>query len=165
MNAFYEQSQLFTRLWMDMATRMASSGMSTDPKAAPPDLLRQFRDSALSSMAAATEQFMRSPQFLEFTKQSVEASIALRKQMNTFMTRMHHEMQGTAKSDIDAILQNMRHLETRVLDRIEALCDRVESVSKRLEAMETVAARPGNGEPPKPPAAAPERPALRQGEG
>jgi hypothetical protein len=125
---------------------MASAGMALRPpgEQTPPDVAQQMREATFTAMAQYTDKFMRSEQFLEMIKQSLDASIAFRKQLNEFLTQAHHGVQSVAKQDVDAMSLAVRHLETRVLGRIEELCSKLDEVSQRLDALESDRAK-GNG--------------------
>jgi len=164
MNSFFEQAQLLTRLWMDTATKMAAAGLRQDPQAAPSETARAYRSAVLDAMTASFDQYMRSPQALEIVRQSMDAAIGFRKQWNDMLTRMHHEMQGTAKQDIDSLLLSVQHLETRVLDCMEQLSSRLESISRRLDALEVGSNHKSNGETTAAPERATRRPAKDKAE-
>lgn len=131
-----EQTAVFTRMWADFASKMASAGFGFKPDAPPPEAARQMRDMALQAMSSYAEEFMRSPQFLEAMKQSMDSAIAFRKQMNDFLTRANHEMQLTAREDVDTMMQAMRHVETRLLDRMEQLADRIDALAEQIDDMQ-----------------------------
>jgi hypothetical protein len=137
MNPQFEQAQQLGNLWMEMATKMMSAGISTDPETPPPEAARRLRDASLDVMGQQADKYMRTPQFLEMIKQSLDGQIAFRKQLNEFFTQAHHGVQGVAKQDVEDLLLSIRHMETRVLDRVEGLCDRLEQLSRRLEALES----------------------------
>jgi hypothetical protein len=143
MNGSFEQAQQLGALWLEMATKMMSAGISTDPQSAPPEATRRLRDLSLDALGQQTDKYMRSPQFLEMVKQSLDAQIAFRKRLNEFFTQAHHGVQGVAKQDVDDLFLSMRHMETRVLDRVEQLCARLEQISVRLEALEGDASENG----------------------
>lgn len=129
---------MFTRMWADFAGKMAMSGLSFAPDATAPEAARQIRNSIFEAMTHYCDEYMRSPQFLEAMKQSLDATMLARQQFNAFLTRMHHEMQGTAREDIDALMLTIRHVETRVLDRMDELTVRLDELTRRLDQ--------GNGE-------------------
>ena len=139
----YEAAAQMANLWMEMATKMATSGMAFAPGTAPTDAARSVRDASLTAMAQSADKFMRTPQFLEMMKQSLDASIGFKRQLNQLLTDAHHNAQGVAKQDVDGVARAVRRLETRVLGRIEELCDRLDAVSKRLDAIENGKSNPG----------------------
>jgi predicted nuclease with TOPRIM domain len=87
-------------------------------------------------MGEACDEFMRSPQFQEVMKQSLNNSIQFRKQLNDFLGRMQHEFQGTSRQDVDSLMQVMEHVERRVTDSFERLSERLDELNERLERVE-----------------------------
>ena len=138
MNAGFEQAQLMTNAWMQMAMRMMSAGMKITPDQPPSETQRQMRDASLSVMGEQTDAYLRSPPFLGMMKQSLDASIAFKRQLNELFTQAQHSVEGVARQDVDTLLLSVSHMERRVLDRIENLCERLETVSRRLDAMESL---------------------------
>src|SRR5215469_11010948 len=112
-----------------MATKMAAAGLAASPDTPPPDAARQMRSALFQAMSQQADQFMRSPQFLEFIKLSLDSSIQSREQLNEFYTRMHHEIQGVARQDIDHILSGIHQSETRIMDRLEEITRRLEDLN------------------------------------
>jgi hypothetical protein len=141
MNPGLEQAQQLTTMWLDFATRMTAAGLSFQSDQSPPDAARHVRDVTLDAFGRETDKYMRSPQFLQAIKQTLDTSIAARKQLNTFLTQAHHSVQGVSKQDLDALSLSVRQLQTRVLDRLEQLIERVDDVSQRLNALESSSER------------------------
>ena len=129
----FEHMDTFTRMWGDFASKMISAGMSVSPGSTPPEAARLLRSAMLKAMSEQVEQFMRSPVFMDMMKQTLDASIGLRRQLNDFLTKAHHEMQGPARQDVDHLMQTMRHFEGRVLDRIEQLEAKIDALAERDE--------------------------------
>jgi hypothetical protein len=129
----FEQVGAFQKIWMDTFNRMAQAGFSLSPDSAPPELLRQMRSGIFGALSKSWEEFMRSPQFLDSMKSMMDNAIAFRKMSNDFLTEAHHNMQGTARVDIDNLMLAIHHLETRILDRIEEISTRLEQVEARLD--------------------------------
>jgi len=136
---FAQQAEQFGRMWSEFAAKMAASGAAFTPGATPPEAARQMRDAALASMAQGCDQFIRSPAFIEAMKQSIDNAITWRRQWNDMMRDLRHEMQGVARDDVDHLMVGLRHMETRLLDRLEEVERRVEKLNARLERMENQA--------------------------
>ncbi|HWE94054.1 MAG TPA: hypothetical protein VG269_08840 [Tepidisphaeraceae bacterium] len=134
-----DNAAFFTKMWMEFATRMMTAGTSFNPFAPPPEAARQARGSYFGALSEFADQMMRSPQFLQLMKQSMDTSLGMRKQMDDFMTGLRHDTQGTAKEDIDSLMVTVRHLGTRMRDRMDEIDDHLREISRRLDAME------GNG--------------------
>jgi hypothetical protein len=127
-----------------MATKLmsaAATAASADPKQSPPEFAQCLRDTSLAAMGQQVDRYIRSPQFLAMMKQSLDAQIAFRKQLNQFFTDALHSVEGVARQDVDSLALSVRHVENRVLDRIEALCERLEEVSRRLDVLEPAKGR------------------------
>jgi hypothetical protein len=134
-----DNAAFFTKMWMEFATRMMTAGTSFNPFAPPPEAARQARGSYFGALSEFADQMMRSPQFLQLMKQSMDTSLGMRKQMDDFMTGLRHDTQGTAKEDIDSLMVAVRHMGTRMRDRMDEIDDHLREISRRLDAME------GNG--------------------
>lgn len=124
----------FQKIWTDTFLKMLQTGFTISPDTLPPELARQIRSGILQALAQSWDQFLRSPQFLEGTKQWMDSAIAFRKMTNEFLTRARHEGQGTAREDIDSIMLAVRQMETRVLDRVQDLAAQIEDLNARLNA-------------------------------
>jgi hypothetical protein len=135
-DASFPGMDAFAKMWSDFAAKMAAAGVAFTPGAAPPDASRQVRAAMFKAMGEACDEFMRSPQFQEMMKQSLNNSIQFRKQLNDFLGRMQHEFQGTSRQDVDSLMQVMEHVERRVTDSFERLSERLDELNERLERVE-----------------------------
>jgi hypothetical protein len=115
------------------------AGFTFSPESAPPEFLRQMRSGIFQGLSQAWDQFLRSPQFLEGMKQWMDNAMAFRKMTNDFLTKARHETQATAREDIDGVMLAVRHMETRILDRVEELASQVDALNKRFDADESEA--------------------------
>lgn len=157
-----QQAQAFAQMWTDFASKMAGAGFSFGADATPPEAARHVRDAMFQAMAQYCEQYMRSPQFLESMKQSMDTAIEFRKQLNDFLTRAHHEMQGVARSDVDALMVAIRRAETRVLARIEDITARLEELGDRLDKLDGAAQTSSSSAASRPPTAKRPRPGAKK---
>jgi hypothetical protein len=132
----FEQAAAFQKIWSETFGKMAQAAFAFSPDSAPPEMMRQLRSSIFEAMAKSWEEFMRSPQFLEGAKKMMDNAIAFRKLTNDFLTRAHREMQSTARSDIDTVLLAMRHLEARVVDRVDDLAEELSEIRERLDRVQ-----------------------------
>jgi len=136
MESPFDQAQRWTSVWINYANKMSQAGMMFDPAKAPPEVARQMRSMTFSSMSQYAEQFMRSPEFLTAMKQSLDTAIAFRKQMNDFLTTMQHNVQGVARQDVDSLMVTMRHVESRALDSMAAITQKLDAILQRLDELE-----------------------------
>lgn len=149
-----EQWAAFQKIWGETFTKMMQLGFTFSPDSAPPDFLRQMRTGLLQALSQSWEQFLRSPQFMEGTRQWMDQAIAFRKMSSDFFNKVRHETQTTTREDIDSIMLAVRHMETRILDRVEDLAAEVTALKQRVDPGGG-ADRPGSkGETKSRPAAA-----------
>jgi hypothetical protein len=136
MNFDYNQANQIGQFWLDFFSRMGAMATSVRPGAAPPEASRQMRSAMMNAMAEQFEQFMRSEQFLQAMKQSMDASLDWQKQYQTMLTTMRHQFQGVATQDVDAVMVMLRHMETRVLEKLDAMETRLGDLAERLDELE-----------------------------
>jgi hypothetical protein len=146
----FQQAAAFQKMWTDAVMQMAEVWGQYTPGKPPPDTVREMRSGLLKVITEAWDQFMRTPQFMEYMKTSMDSFLDLRKMAADAMTRNHHEMQAPARADIDGVLLAIRHMERRLLDRIEDLETTVAGMGRR--------AANGHGRPAAAAAPAPARP-------
>ena len=142
----YEQAAAFQKIWGESLSKLAQVAFTYSPESAPPEMLRQLRSGIFQALGKSWEEYMRSPQFLDSMKKMMDQSVAFRKASNEMLTRAHQETQSTSQKDVDALMLSMRHMETRVLDGLEALAGRMEQLEARLGARRPAPAagkRPG----------------------
>jgi polyhydroxyalkanoate synthase len=130
---------------------MATAGVAGEAFAAPPDAARAARARVFETMTRGTDDFLRSAQFLQLTKQSLDASVAFRKQLNEFLTKAHHEAGGVARQDVNDLLSYLRRIEKT--DGDASRSDRVAHGRDRSPAriaggVRAQARARGNGEAP-----------------
>lgn len=139
------QAAAFQKLWAECVTKSIQAGMAFAAMPPTPDLLRQIRSDVFQSLAESWENFMRSPQFLDTMKQMMEQTIAMRKAANEFVGKARHEMQAPSREDLDAVMLFVRHMEKRLLDRLDDLSTQVDRLSRQAPAKPSARAK---GAPP-----------------
>jgi len=129
-----EQWAAFQKIWGETFSKLMQTGFTFSPESAPPEFMRQMRSGIFQALAQSWEHFLRSPQFMEGMKQYMDNALAFRKMSSDFFTKVRHETQTTSREDIDSVMLAVRHMETRVLDRVEELAAQIDEVSKRSDA-------------------------------
>ena len=129
-----EQAADFQKIWMQSMSRLMQTAFTFTPDAAPPEVVRQIRAGIFQALAQSWEEFMRSPQFLDGMKQWMENAIAFRKMTNDFMAKVRNEVQAPSREDIDTIMLSVRHMEKRLLDRVEELSAQVRALNGSTKA-------------------------------
>jgi hypothetical protein len=128
-----EQAASFQKIWVDSMSKMMQAAFTITPNSPPPDVLRQIRSGIFQALADSWDEFMRSPQFLEGMKQWMETAINFRKISNDFMSKVRNEMQAPSRDDVDTLMVNIRHIEKRLLDRMDELSTQVSQLNQQLQ--------------------------------
>lgn len=129
MNQTFNPSQKFLEFWAEVAAKMAAAGAAANGNASPTQAARDTRSAVFDAMSQYVDQFMRSPQFLEFARQSMDGSLQVREQLNDFLTKFRHELQGVARQDIESVLAAVHQMERRVVDRLDEIDRKLEELS------------------------------------
>jgi len=117
----FEHAAAFQRIWTDTLSKLSMAGLAVDPSAPPPQAFKDVRKQMFQSLTQSWEQFLRSPQFLEIMKQSMDNLLGVKKLTAEAMTKARHDTKGVASDDIDNLMLSIRHMEKRLLDRMETL--------------------------------------------
>lgn len=117
----------FSRFWTEMLSQSGAPGAGFTPS---PETIKQMRAGFFEAWAKHCDEFLRSEQFLEMLKQSMDASMLFRQQINQFLTRCLEDAQVPSRTDSDSLMRVMRSVEERVLDRLDSLEQRLEQFEK-----------------------------------
>lgn len=148
----------FTKFWTDFAARMGPAAMAgfAQPQAQPtgampgmpgmmganPEMMKQMQRAFFDSLSKYADDFMRSPQFLESLKQTMDNALAIRRQVDGWITNALKTMHMPTQQDALTAVERLHGLEKRIIERLE-------DVAARVEALEGKAGRgkPGNKKP------------------
>ena len=70
-------------------------------------------------------------------KQWMDNAINFRKMSNDFMAKVRNEVQAPSRDDIDRVMLTVRHMEKRLLDRMEDLSSRIAELNNRPNGQHT----------------------------
>ncbi|HUN80741.1 MAG TPA: hypothetical protein VMV81_04450 [Phycisphaerae bacterium] len=136
----------FSTFWTEFFSRMGAQAPSMGTMPSPgPDAMKQMQRVFLDAMAKYCDDYMRSEQFLQMMKQTMDRSLAFKQQLDQFLGAAQKGMQSPARSDIDDLSGTLLKIEERVLDRLDAL-------EKKVAAVEGSRRSSPKGEKPKRPA-------------
>lgn len=127
-----EQAAAFQKIWMESMSKMMQTAFAFGNNSPPPDVVKEIRSGIFRALAQSWDEFMRSPQFLDSMKQWMDTAINFRKMTNDFMAKVRNEIQAPSRDDIDTVMLTVRHMEKRLLDRVEDLALRIEQLDNRL---------------------------------
>jgi hypothetical protein len=142
-----EEAAAFQRIWAESATRIMQAACTNGLSSPPPEILKQIRSGIFQALAESWDEFMRTPQFLESMRQWMENAITFRKMTNDFMAKVRNEMQAPSRDDMDTIMLNIRHMEKRLLDRVEELSAQIQALKPAAPkaSAKTAARKPAAG--------------------
>lgn len=127
-----ESGAAFQRIWTETATKLFQASLASTPYPPPPEVLRQIRSGIFQALAQSWEEFMRSPQFLENMRQWMDNAISFRKMTTEFMGRVRNEVQAPSREDLETVRLQVRHMEKRLLDRLDELATQLGAVQGQL---------------------------------
>jgi len=137
----FDQVAAFQKLWLDSFADMASIWSQFSPTSSPSDELRKMRGGMLKVLAETWDEYMRTPQFLQLMKASLSGMLDLKQMARDGLNRVHDQLENTSKQDVDDVLMAVRHVERRILDRLEGIEERVTNLDDRLETVDHRIAR------------------------
>jgi hypothetical protein len=145
-----EQAVAVQKLWMDSISKILQAAFTATPNSPPPEVVGQIRAGILQALAHSWEEYMRSPQFLAGMRQWMENAVAFRKLTNDFMASVRSGLQAPSRGDIDTVMLTVRHMEKRLLDRLEDSSAKVNSLDARLGRGTRARQEPGARVAPSP---------------
>src|SRR3974377_2047086 len=115
MNKGFEQAAAFQKLWMDSFADMAGVWSQFSPVPPPSDEMRKMRGGMLKVLAETWDEYMRTPQFMEVMKASLNGALDLKRMAREGMNLVHEQFENPSKEDIDGVLLGIRHWARRRL--------------------------------------------------
>lgn len=124
----------FQKIWMDTLAKMgvnmppaAATAASAPSAEAMNQWAKQMQKAWLDAMSKWCDEYMRSPQFLEQMKSSMEQTLAFRRQMEEFIGKASNQaFSGSFMPSTADLLRAVKDMETRLAARMDDLSDRVE---------------------------------------
>ncbi|MBV8281867.1 MAG: hypothetical protein JO347_07360 [Candidatus Eremiobacteraeota bacterium] len=136
MNKGFEQVAAFQKLWLDSFAKMADVWSQYSAGSPPFDEMRKMRGGMLQVLAEIWDEYMRTPQFMEIMKASLNGALDLKHIAREGMNRVHEQIETVSKQDIDDVLLAIRHVERRLLERLEGLDERVANLDEKIDEVD-----------------------------
>src|ERR1700756_1432528 len=131
MNKGFDQVAAFQKLWADSFANMTSIWSQFSPGSPPSDEMRKMRGGMLKVLAETWDEYMRTPQFMEMMKASLNGTLDLKRMARDAMNRVHEQFENPSKENIDDLLLAIRHVERRLLDRLPGVLKRGGDLGKK----------------------------------
>ncbi len=94
-----------------------------------PEAIKRMQSAYFDSMAQYSEQYMRSPQFLESMKKSMDQALQFRRQMDDYLKQnMAESFEAATGGANSELLGAIRRLERTVSERLDDISRRVEKL-------------------------------------
>ena len=129
----FDQVAACQKLWMDSFTDMADVWAQFSPNSPPFEEVRKMRGGMLKVLAETWDGYMRTPQFLEMMKVSLNGALDVKRMVRDGFNRLHEQLENPSKDDIDDIFLAIRHVERRILDHLEGLDDRLPNLNEKID--------------------------------
>ncbi len=144
-----EEAAAFQKIWLETITKIMQAACTISPNSPAPEMLRQVRSGIFQAMANSWDEYMRSPQFLEGVRQWMENAVAFRKLSNDWMARVRTELQAPSRGDVDSMMLTVRHMEQRLLDRLDQLSAEIAALKAKSGARKHPPRSPARQQRPK----------------
>lgn len=138
----------FTAFWTQAMSQMAA-GQAASAASAAADLPKQMQRAFLDSMAKYFDDFLRSEQYLQWMKQTMDGAVAFRKQMDAFIKQAHESLQTPSREETTDIVESLRQIKTDILDRLEAIEERLDAVEGEPKPKPATKSKPTRGSRPR----------------
>ena len=109
----------------------SASGHGVPPPDMPAEMFKQMQKAYLESMSRWAEEYMRSPQFLENMKHSLENALAMRRQVEDFLRKASEQSFGSTLGVYDAV-GAVRDAESWITRRIDEIASRLDAIEAKL---------------------------------
>lgn len=143
MSTHQQQADPLTSFWRDWFAQMQAqaAGAQTHAQHAAahaqphwpmtPDAVKQMQSAYLDALARYADQYMRSPQFLDAMKKSLDQALAFRKQVDTMLKDSASGAFTAATGGTSAeILTAVRQAESRLNERLDDISGRIDRLER-----------------------------------
>jgi hypothetical protein len=93
----FDQVAAFQKLWLDSFADMANIWSQFSPSSPPSDEVRKMRGGMLRVLAETWDEYMRTPQFLELMKASLNGALDLKRMARDGLNRVHEQLENTRR--------------------------------------------------------------------
>ncbi len=141
----FNPAEANVRMWQEFMSHAASANIPFSmPQNLSPENMKVMRSAMFKAIGSYWEEYMRSPEFLEMTKKSMNQMVEMKKQFNKVITDIHHELHSATQSDISDLVTTIGHAEEKFHESFHQISQRLDAMSDRLDKLENLAT-------PKPP--------------
>lgn len=136
-----KQAAAFQKMWMDSVSGMGKVWSDYSPQNPPPEELKKLRNGVLRAVSQTWEEYMRTPEFMEMMRETLNNSVQWQKMTKDSTNKVHQAMGSVTKDDIQGVLASVQHVERRLLDHLDAMQSRLEAMQSNLDGAQSDAAK------------------------
>lgn len=136
-----KQAAAFQKMWMDSVSGMGKVWSEYSPQNPPPEELKKMRNGVLRAVSQTWEEYMRTPEFMEMMRETLNNSVQWQKMTKDSTNKVHQAMGSVTKDDIQGVLASVQHVERRLLDHLDAMQSRLEAMQSNLDGAQSDAAK------------------------
>ena len=136
MDKAVDQAAVYQKLWTDSLANMAGVWSEFSPGSPPAGEMRKMRGGMLKVLGETWDDYMRTPQFMEMMKASLNGALDLKRMARDGMNRAHEQFETPSKEDLDGVLMAIRHVERRLLDRLDGLVEQVVNLDEKIDRVD-----------------------------
>ncbi len=137
----FKQAAAFQKMWMDSMSGMSKVWSEYSPQNPPPEELKKMRNGVLRAVSQTWEEYMRTPEFMEIMRDTMNNSVQWQKMAKENTNKMHKAMGSATKDDIQGVLAAIHHVERRLLDHLDAMQSKIEGMQSDLDGAQTKTAK------------------------
>jgi len=119
----------FWTQWMEQSARGTQAMLEAMQSAGD---LQHLQRTWIDPIARSTEEFMRTPVFLETLKRNLKAATDLKRLQDQFIGDAARQLGRPQASDIWGLFDRLQSTEQAILARLQAIEDRLRSVEEKL---------------------------------
>jgi len=131
-----KQAAAFQKMWMDSMTGITQVWTDYSPQEPPPGELKKARQGVLKVVSKAWEEYMRSPEFLEAMRDTMNNSVQWQKWAKENSKKIHQAAGTASKEDMQGVMIAVQHVERRVLDCLDDMQSKVANMQSEIDSIQ-----------------------------
>ncbi len=136
-----KQAAAFQKMWMNSMSGMGKVWSEYSPQNPPTEEIKKMRNGVLRAVSQTWEEYMRTPEFMEMMRETLNNSVQWQKMTKDSTNKVHQAMGSASKDDIQGVLASVQHVERRLLDHLDAMQSRLEAMQSNLDGAQSDAAK------------------------
>jgi hypothetical protein len=120
-------TEAFGRMWSDFMSQMGAAGFAPQPSMNQ-DAMKHAQRMFMDAWSRYLDDYMRSPQFLEMLKRTMDNAMSFKQQMDKFVAQSLKTSGVPSREDADYTIEVLHGMERRLNKRLDELSDRISAM-------------------------------------